>query len=152
MNCDNFSVLPFDVKSDCANLASNWNRWLCNFPYMVQGRVIAAVDQKRALLLHLAGPDVQDLYKTLVALEGEEGKDAYDITVGRLNNYFAPKSSKTFEHIFSRKLFNNLVKHVTNFLQDCDNRLLNVSLLIKMRRLRGNLLMDAETNFCADVF
>ena len=76
MNCDNFSVLPFDVESDCANLASNWNRWLRSFSYMVQGRAIAAVDQKRALLLHLAGPDVQDLYETLVALEGEEGKNA----------------------------------------------------------------------------
>ena len=52
-------------------------------------------------LFHLVGPVVQDLYETLVALEGEEGKDVYDITVGRLNNYFAPKCSKTFErHLF----------------------------------------------------
>ena len=65
---------------------------------MVQGRAITTVDQKRALLLHLVNPDVQDLYETLVALEGEEGKNEYDITVGRLNNYFSPKPSKTFEH------------------------------------------------------
>ena len=76
MNYDNFSVLPFDAKSEYANLASNWNRWLRSFSYMVSYMAIAAVDQKKALLLHLVGPDVQDLYKTLVALEGEEGKDA----------------------------------------------------------------------------
>ena len=71
---------------------------------MVQGRVIAAVDQRRALLLHLVGPDVQNLYETLVALEDEEGKNAFDIIIGRLNNYFAPKSGKTFEHHLFRKI------------------------------------------------
>ena len=72
--------------------------------------------KKRALLFHLAGPDVQDLYEALVALEGEEGKNAYGITVGRLNNYFAPKSSKTFERHLFRKIIQQAGETCDQFL------------------------------------
>ena len=140
MNCDNFSVLPFDVKSDCANLASNWNRWLRSFSYMVQGRAIAAVDQKRALLLHLAGPDVQDLYETLVALEGEEGKNAYDITVGRLNNYFAPKSSKTFERHLFRKIIQQAGETCDQFLTRLRQQAAKCEFVDKDEQIKGQFI------------
>ena len=115
MNCDNFSVLPFDDKSDCANLASNWNRWLRSFSYMVQGRAIAAVDQKRALLLHLAGPDVQDLYETLVALEVRKVRMRMTLLLVVLTIILHLSLAKHLSVIYSGKLFNKLVKHVINF-------------------------------------
>ena len=111
---------------------------------MVQGRAIAAVDQNRALLLHLAGPDVQDLYKTLVALEGEEGKDAYNITVGHLNNYFAPKSSKTFERHLFRKIIQQSSETCDQFLTRLRQQAAKCEFVEKDEQIKGQL-MDAVT-------
>ena len=96
--------------------------------------------KKRALLLHLAGPDVQDLYETLVALEGEEGKDAYDITVGRLNNYFAPKSSKTFERHLFRKIIQQAGETCDQFLTRLRQQAAKCEFVDKDEQIKGQFV------------
>ena len=57
MSFDNLRIKNFDVK-DQNNLANRWEKWLRGFEYLVVGRDITKEEQKRAILLHLAGPDV----------------------------------------------------------------------------------------------
>ena len=67
MSYDNFMLPIFDMKSDPSNLSEKWKKWLRSFDYLTTGRAISDDTQKAALLLHLAGSDVQDLYETLTS-------------------------------------------------------------------------------------
>ena len=53
-------------------------------------------NQKRAVLLHLAGVEVQTIFETL----SDTGTD-YDTALAKLNEYFEPKKNIPFErHAF----------------------------------------------------
>ena len=50
--------------------------------------------QKRAMLLHYAGPSVDEIFDTL---EDTGDEDDYDKAVEKLNDYFKPKANVTYE-------------------------------------------------------
>ena len=103
MNFDNPALPPFDIKSDPNNLSDAWNKWLRSFKYLTVGRGIKDDEQKAALLLHLAGSDVQDLYETLTAVGDEAKKSNTDIVIDRLSHHFTPLRNKTVErHLFQK--------------------------------------------------
>ena len=65
-------VRPFDVNSDLSSVATEWKRWLLSFQLYADGKGLIIVPdkddnkvQRRALLLHCAGPDVQDIFDVL---------------------------------------------------------------------------------------
>ena len=60
----------------------------------VDGKGVTDIDQKRSLLLHCAGMDVQDVFYTLAAGTGD---DAYEKAKDALNTYFNPLSNVPFE-------------------------------------------------------
>lgn len=100
MSLENLGLPPFDVKAE--NVSSMWRKYLRSFRYMVDGRAITDSAQKKALLLHLAGTEVQDIYETLEPKEPAVG-DKFDECVDSLTTYFAPKSNRTYErHLFRR--------------------------------------------------
>ena len=102
MSFDNLGVSNFDVK-DQHSLANRWEKWLRGFEYLVVGRDITKCEQKKALLLHLAGPDVQDIFETLAVPQPREGEEvnAYNQAVEMLSAYFRPKKNTTYErHLF----------------------------------------------------
>ena len=68
------NVLPkFDCFSNPATIGPRWTRWLTSFELYADGKGLiindgttAATEQRRrATLLHLAGPDVQEIFTTL---------------------------------------------------------------------------------------
>ncbi len=53
-----------DCKSDPANMGQRW-KWLKrSFEFFLTARGVVQNKQKRALLLHCAGPDVQEIFST----------------------------------------------------------------------------------------
>lgn len=56
---------PFNPKGEAHNLSQRWKRWKRAFDLYVTGKGISNDAQKRALLLHVAGMDVQEIYFTL---------------------------------------------------------------------------------------
>ncbi|XP_041460808.1 uncharacterized protein LOC121411963 [Lytechinus variegatus] len=85
---------PFDVSSSRAGIA--WPKWR-TFEYYLAASGVSADGQKRALLLHCAGPDVQELYETLV----DEDEPKYETTMKALTTYFEPRKNVVFErHAF----------------------------------------------------
>jgi len=91
---------PFDAKTETSVIGQRWNRWMRSFTYYVQARGLTDAEQKKALLLHLAGQDVQDIFETLPE-GGEEGDNVYDQTVSALNTYFQPHVNIPYErHVF----------------------------------------------------
>nr|XP_054766865.1 uncharacterized protein LOC129274024 [Lytechinus pictus] len=86
---------PFDVRLSRAGIA--WPKWRQVFEYYLAASGVSADGQKRALLLHCAGPDVQELYETLV----DKDEPKYETTLKALTKYFEPRKNVVFErHAF----------------------------------------------------
>lgn len=83
----------FDVHAD-GNAGPRWKKWLARLERMLIGMNITVPKRKRALLLHYAGPDVDEIFDTLPNT-GEDND--YDTAVAKLNEYFSPQVNTTYE-------------------------------------------------------
>ena len=73
-----------------------WDRWKTRLQYYIDARGITVDNRKRALLLHLAGPSIQDIFATL-----SDTGTSYMKALTALNTYFTPQKSLQFErHTF----------------------------------------------------
>ena len=81
-------IAQFDLTGSTANLSQKWSDWQKRFNYYILG--VTENAQKRALLLHLSGPAVQDIFETLP----DTGvADDYGTACDKLKEYFAPKKN-----------------------------------------------------------
>lgn len=86
----------FDV-SDVTGIASKWQRWRRAFELYATGKGIEGAAQAKALLLHTAGMDVQDIFFTLP--EGT-GDNVYAKALNALDKYFRPKQMFPMRDLF----------------------------------------------------
>ena len=93
---NNFSLPnfpPFDVHVD-GNVGPRWKKWLTRFERLLIATNITETKQQRALLLHYAGPAVDEIFDTLP----DTGVDKdYKTAVDVLNAYFIPQGNSAFE-------------------------------------------------------
>ena len=90
------AIQPFSVTSDQTTLGQRWSKWVKGLEYFLVASNITEKKQKRAVLLHLAGVEVQTIFETL----SDTGTD-YDTALAKLNEYFEPKKNIPFErHAF----------------------------------------------------
>ncbi|XP_028414242.1 uncharacterized protein K02A2.6-like [Dendronephthya gigantea] len=88
-------IQPF-VVSDPSSLAQRWEKWTKSLDYYIRASGISDQKQKRAILLHLAGADVQEIFETLP----DTGED-YKTALEKLNQHFNPCKNIAFErHVF----------------------------------------------------
>jgi hypothetical protein len=92
-------VANFNVNGD--KLSQSWVRWHRSFELYATGKAITDKKQKKALLLHCAGLDVQDIFFTL---EEEEGDDDYAKCVATLKKYFSSKVNFSVERYNFRSI------------------------------------------------
>ena len=84
---------PFEVHVD-GNAGPRWKKWLGRFERLTIAMGITDDKQKRALLLHYGGPEVDEIFETLQDV-GED-KD-YNKAVEKLTAYFSPQVNTTYE-------------------------------------------------------
>ena len=84
---------PFDVHAD-GNTGHRWKKWLGRFERLLVAMNITDKKQQRAMLLHFAGPAVDEIFDTLS--DTDEAKD-YDKAIEALNAYFIPHVNTAFE-------------------------------------------------------
>ncbi|CAG2251480.1 unnamed protein product [Mytilus edulis] len=87
----------FDVGNDINSLGQRWTRWLRSFNLYATGKGVVEAQQKKALLLHSAGMEVQDVYYTLVERDPGEHETVYEVAVEILNNHFTPQVNNSFQ-------------------------------------------------------
>ena len=88
----------FSPTEDPTTLAVRWRRWRRSFNLHVTAKGVTNDAQKVALLLHTGGPDLQELYFSLVS---EEVEKIFDENITFLDGYFLPKVNVPFErHVF----------------------------------------------------
>lgn len=89
------AIQPFSV-AETSSLAVRWEKWKKSLDYYIRASGITDQKQKRAILLHLAGPDVQDIFETL-----NDTGDDYKTALEKLNEHFQPCKNIPFErHVF----------------------------------------------------
>ena len=90
------AIPPFSVTSDQTTLGQRWSKWVKGLEYFLVASNITDKKQRRAVLLHLAGPEVQTVFETL-----SETGDDYATALAKLTEYFDPKKNIPFErHLF----------------------------------------------------
>lgn len=52
-------------ENDTTNIDKRWEIWREDFELYLMATGVTQVAQKKALLLHLAGKDIKEIYKTL---------------------------------------------------------------------------------------
>ena len=125
------TITTFDCLSDPSTLGKRWKRWLTSFELFADGKGLIILEGKddnkqrrRALLLHLAGPGVQETFTTLTDTGGP--KD-YSKCVNALDNYFIPKVNSAYARHAFRQLKQETGETVRLYAtklkkaaQDCD--------------------------------
>jgi len=79
-------IPPFDPFEQAGSVAPQWTRWKTRLEYYIDARGITVDSPKRALLLHLAGPVVQDIFATL-----QDTRTAYKDAITALDTYISAK-------------------------------------------------------------
>ncbi len=91
------AVAPFSVSSENTTLGE---RWVQSLEYYLAASNITDGAWKRAVLLHSAGPEVQDLFLTFT-----DTGDTYESALTKFTEYFAPKKNISFErHLFRQTI------------------------------------------------
>lgn len=114
----------FDCYSDPATLGPRWTRWLSAFELFADGKGLilgqnvndATKQRRRALLLHHAGTDVQDIFSTL---ENTGTVTEYDAAVAALNAYFVPRLNTAL----ARQSFYQITRNTGETIQQFVTRL-----------------------------
>ena len=103
----------FDVHGDPATVSQRWKRWLRAVKLYFTGRGgVEKDEQRQALLLHIAGFEVQDLFYSLA---GEEAK-TYEETLKILEEHFVPKKNVSYERHLFRQLAQNTDETTDQFV------------------------------------
>lgn len=104
------------------NLCTTWDQYLKRFDYFVKASNITKDEQKRALLLHVSGTEVQDVFESL----GDTGT-TFDAAVQKLTDYFRPKKNVAFErHLFRQarqehgETMDNFIVRLSKLSVSCD--------------------------------
>ena len=86
------SIPPFDPFEQAGSVGPRWTRWKTRLQYYIDARGITVDNRKRALLLHLVGPAVQDIFATL-----SDTGTSYTEALNSLETYFSPQKNLQFE-------------------------------------------------------
>ena len=92
------AVGPFSVD-ESSNVSKKWEDWKEDFEIYLSATGVSQDTQKKALMLHLAGKDVKDIYKTLKANNTEQ----YEEVCTKLDRYFKPRKNITYERYIFRE-------------------------------------------------
>ena len=76
--------IPFSPRGEPSSVAQRWEKWKKAFEYFVIASGITDDGRQRALLLHLIGPDTQEIFETLM----DQG-NTYDETMQVLDTHFS---------------------------------------------------------------
>lgn len=111
---------PFDTRGDPSQVSVRWQRWKRGFDYYLAARGQLEDVQKRALFLHCAGLQVQDIFATLTDVGV-----TYEHASAKLDAYFKPALNTVYErHVFRQmcpQQGETMLQFVTRLKQQAKN-------------------------------
>ena len=116
----------FDTVGEPATLWQRWRIWNDEFELFVTASGIDDPKQQRALLLHLAGPGVREIFRTIPEETKGDAKD-YKKAMASLNDYFKlkkniPKARQNFlgARPAPGERINNFVTRLSSLAEHCE--------------------------------
>ncbi|XP_055604197.1 uncharacterized protein K02A2.6-like [Uranotaenia lowii] len=119
---------PFDYASHTDDAGIEWQKWIRSFETMIRASRIEDEDWKKDLLLHYAGPNVQQLFDTLPEVPGTEMRGpllniehytpnmtSYEEAKTKLNAFFLPKENSTYERHLLRQMKQRAGESIDSF-------------------------------------
>ena len=95
MSNDTSELCAFNVNGEASSIAAKWKGWRRAFKLYIAGKDIKDDKQRKALLLHIAGLAVPEIYYALVSEETD--KKSFTEILAVLDNDFIPKANVHFE-------------------------------------------------------
>lgn len=149
----NSELQPFACYTDPATLGPRWTRWLTSFELYADGKGLIMNNdtseknkqRRRALLLHLAGQDVQDIFSTLPRT-GEVTD--YAAAVDALNTYFVPQVNAAY----ARQTFHKVSQKQGETVQQFCTRLRQAAKDCDFQGDKDNQIRDAILSKCCSEY
>ena len=134
-------ISPFVPDSDPTSVAQRWKRWSDRFDNLIIAMNITNNDRKIALLLHLAGEAVYDIYQGLVVPEGADADPNVDTCTSTPNELstriLIRNEIRSSRYIRSVKQLNSKTSHWTRATPDFE--LYSQELRLRQRRCRDQV-------------
>ncbi|XP_042869717.1 uncharacterized protein LOC122251687 [Penaeus japonicus] len=93
----------FSIQGEPSLLAKRWKEWLASFEIYLEAANVEKDKRKKALLLYIAGTEIQEIYNTLPLASDT---NTYTDVVKALNSHFAPSMNYRYE----RFIFNSCLQ------------------------------------------
>ena len=106
---------PFDVYSQPNGVSRRWEKYVKTVRIYLAAKAINAAGRQRAILLHCAGSDIQDIAETSLADTGED----LNTLVSKFNKYFSSRNNVVFE----RYEFRQCIQHDDESIDSWHTRL-----------------------------
>ncbi|KAB7501278.1 hypothetical protein Anas_13347, partial [Armadillidium nasatum] len=90
---------PFLLSEDEHSIGERWKKWRAGFQYYLTATGVENAAQQKAMLLHVAGTEVQEVYATM----SRSDDDSYSDILTALDSKFSPKVSIRYERFLFRK-------------------------------------------------
>jgi len=104
VNADIGGIPQFDCHGDPTSIGARWKKWRRAFEIFVEGKGVTEPAQKKALLLHCGGMQMQDIFFTFPTIDPQGDETAYIVALNQLDHYFTPQVNVPYE----RHLFRNI--------------------------------------------
>ena len=79
------SIHPFSPHGESSQVAQKWSKWKKSFQYFVTASGVRDDGRRKALLLHLVGPQTQDVFETLGVANDATYQESFDAIDGHFN-------------------------------------------------------------------
>lgn len=96
-------IEKLEIEGDSASLGQRWEKWKRSLNIYLEAIDVATPAKKRATLLLLGGPSLQEIFYNLPGANAQPTDDnnVFEIALQKLDDYFTPKQSKVYErHVF----------------------------------------------------
>ena len=87
----------FDITQDQGALGLRWKKYIDRFRNLIVALNIADKKRQRALLLHYAGEDVNDIFETLANTTASGEENPLEKAIDALTAYFTPKKNVAYK-------------------------------------------------------
>ena len=135
------AIQPFYIsENEASSLSQRWSKWRRGFEIYIIASAVTDNTQRKALLLHFAGEQVQELFGTFP----DHNKFTYDESLQVLNDYFEPKKNLIYE----RYLFKSCKQSMNESTDQYATRLRKLSETCDFKTLVEEEVRDQIVTFC----
>ena len=106
------AIGSFDPHGDSSKVGQQWKRWNLGFELFLEARGETPDGQKKALLLHTAGMDVQEIFDTIP----EAGTKNFEQSLEALDEKFAPQMNESYERYVFRSMSQDDSETIDQFI------------------------------------